>query len=118
MVRVDFARRGVPWARLLLESGSREAPLNLAPRHRAGAAASLLVGLGLIARRPRFAAIGAAALIASNWGLYRLIWRRRGAAQATAAVGLHLIHHLTAVAAAGAGLARHLVERKRRSTSA
>ena len=118
MVRVDFARRGVPWTRLLLESGSKGAPLNLAPRHRAGAVASLLVGLGLIARRLRFAALGAAALIALNLGLYRLIWRRRGPAQAAAAVGLHLIHHLTGVAAAGGGLAGHLIERKRGSTSA
>jgi hypothetical protein len=118
MVRVDFARRGVPWTRLLLESRSRDAPLNLAPRHRAGAAASLLAGLGLIARRPRLAALGISALIALNWGLYRLIWRRRGPAQAAAAPGLHLIHHLTAVVAAGAGLAGHLIERRRGSTSA
>jgi hypothetical protein len=109
MVKVDFARRGVPWTRLLLERGRPRATLNLAPRHQASAAASVLVLIALVGRRPRLALTGILALVALNRGLYGLIWRRRGPGQAVTAVGLHLVHHLTTIAAAVGGVAGHLL---------
>ncbi len=110
MVRVDFSNRGVPWTRLLLESErGGGGPLNLSPRHLAGTVASLTAIGGVLARRPRATALGLAALLGLNAGLYALIWRRRGPAQAAAALILHPIHHLTAAAAGAVGLARHLL---------
>jgi Glycosyl transferase family group 2 len=108
MVRVDFSRRGVPWTELVLESDRRGRPLNLAPRQLAATLASLIVVGGILARRPRTAALGLVAALALNADLYRLIWRRRGPWQATAALVLHPIHHLTATAAGAVGLVRHL----------
>ena len=108
MVRVDVCRRGIPWTRLLLESGRTSTTLNLGPRHLAAVAASILAAAGILARRPRLLALGTGSLVASNAALYRLIWRRRGPAEALLAPGLHLIHHLSAVFAAAVGLARHL----------
>jgi hypothetical protein len=113
MIRVDFARRGVPWTRLVLEAGRGSDALNLAARHRAGMAASVVAAAGLAGGRPRVALAGAAALVGLNAPLYSLIWRRRGPGQAAAAVGLHLIHHLTGAVAAAGGLAGHLVAPRR-----
>jgi hypothetical protein len=109
MVRTDFARRGLPWARLVLESGRSSAALNLSVRHRAAAAASVAAVAGLLGRRPRLALVATLALVGLNARLYRLIWLRRGPAQALAAVPLHLIHNLCAVTAAAGSLAAHLL---------
>jgi Glycosyl transferase family 2 len=106
MVSTDFARRGLPWAELLLERGHGSTALNLAPRHRASALASLAVAGGLVARRPRLAGAGAIALLALNARFYRLLLRREGPVRAAAGVGLHAAHHLTGVAAAATALAR------------
>jgi GT2 family glycosyltransferase len=109
MVRTDFAGRGVPWTRLLLEAGEPSSALNLSPRHRLGAALSMIVAGALALRRPRLALAGVLAMIGLNGRLYALIWRRRGPVEATLAVPLHIVHHLTAAAAAAAGLAAHLL---------
>ena len=113
MVRVDFARRGVPWTRLMLERGRAGVGLNLAPRHRASAAASVLAVAAAAARRPRLALAGVLALVVLNLRLYVLIWRRRRPAEALLAIPLHLIHHLTGVAAAAGGLGAHILGRGR-----
>ncbi|HYU59181.1 MAG TPA: glycosyltransferase [Solirubrobacterales bacterium] len=104
-VRTDFARRGVPWVRLLIER--REVPddLNLAWHHRASAAASVL-GLGaLVARRPGAAAGAAVALVLLNRSFYSLLMRRRGPGQAAAGVALHALHHAVGAASLPAGAA-------------
>ena len=104
-VRTDFARRGVPWVRLLVER--REVPddLNLAWRHRASAAAAVIGLAAVAARRPAVALGSAAALVSLNRSFYALLLRRRGAAQAAAGVGLHAIHHAVGAASIPAGLA-------------
>jgi glycosyltransferase involved in cell wall biosynthesis len=102
MIRTDFARRGLPWAELVLERGGGCNVLNLGPRHRLSA----LAALGLLARRPRLAAASAAALLVLNRRFYALLLRREGPARAAAGVGLHAVHHLTGVAAAATALAR------------
>jgi GT2 family glycosyltransferase len=104
-LRTDFARRGVPWVRLLVER--REVPddLNLAWRHRASAAAAVVGLAGVAARRPAIVLGAAAALVSLNRSFYALLLRRRGAAQAAAGVGLHAIHHAVGAASIPAGLA-------------
>lgn len=123
MVATDFARRGVPWVRLELERpgggrpgrGGRSggAPLNLGPRHRLSALASL--GGAVAAARGRRTALAAAtlALLALNRSFYMLLVRRLGP---RAALGppLHALHHLTAVAAVPVGALAHLLDRRRR----
>jgi cellulose synthase/poly-beta-1,6-N-acetylglucosamine synthase-like glycosyltransferase len=111
MVRIDFARRGVPWARLLLDSGGASPGLNLAPRHLAGSAASLAIAAGLLLRRPRLLALGLGALLAAQAPFYRLVWRRRGPGQAAASVPLHVLHNLTGAAAGVVAVGAHLAER-------
>jgi glycosyltransferase involved in cell wall biosynthesis len=108
MVHTDFARRGLPWAELLLERGHGSDALNLGPRHRLSA----LAALGLLARRRRLAA--AAALLVLNRRFYALLLRREGPARAAAGVGLHAVHHLTGVAAAATALGRSARGRRAR----
>jgi hypothetical protein len=114
MVRTDFARRGLPWAELVLEGRGGTRALNLGPRHRLSALASLGIAAGLLARRPRLAAAGAGALLALNRRFYALLVRREGPVRAAAGVGLHAVHHLTGVAAAATAVARRGSSGRRR----
>jgi GT2 family glycosyltransferase len=98
MIRTDYQRRGLPWARLVLSSGRLPRALNLGWRYRLSAIASVIGVAALALRRPRAAALAILSLVALNAGFYRLLLRRRGASQAAAAIPLHLIHHLTAAA--------------------
>ena len=131
MVRTDFARRGVPWVALLLRSGqqreagagpagsghagtsSAAAALNLGWRHRASAAACATGVAGVLLRRPLAAVAALLVLLGANRDFYVLLARRRGVAEAAAGVGLHAVHHLTALAAVPAGVAVHLRDRRR-----
>ena len=108
MIHTDFARRGVPWADLLLERGRGSTALNLGTRHRLSA----LAALGLLARRPRLAS--AAALLVLNRRFYALLLRREGPVRAIMGVGLHAVHHLTGVAAAATALGRSARGRRAR----
>jgi GT2 family glycosyltransferase len=114
MVRTDFARRGVPWVRLVLERGGSTA-LNLGWRHRLSALACVAGVAALAARRPAPAAVALGTLLVLNAPFYALLARRRGRAEAALGVGLHAVHHLTSVAAVPAGVAAHVlsVERPR-----
>ena len=99
MVHTDFARRGVPWARLVLESRGRGRALNLSARHGAGSLLSLLAAIAALRRRPWQALAALAALAALNRRLYGLIIARSGPGGALAGVLLHAVHHLTGIAA-------------------
>ena len=130
MVRTDFARRGVPWVGLLLRSGQRReagagpagsdaatspaaTALNLGWRHRASAAACATGVAGVLLRRPLAAVAALLVLLGANRDFYVLLARRRGVAEAAAGVGLHAVHHLTALAAVPAGVVVHLRDRRR-----
>lgn len=112
MVTADFARRGVPWVRLMLRSGRGSTALNLGWRHRLSAALSAAGGAALLARRPGTAAVALAALLGLNHEFYGLLARRRGPGEAAVGVGLHVVHHLTAVAAVPAAVVLHLAEKR------
>ena len=103
MMCTDFARRGLPWAELLLERGGSNA-LNLGPRHRLSALAALGLVAGL--RRPRLAVASTTTLLVLNRRFYVLLLRREGPVRAAGGVGLHVVHHLTGVAAAATALGR------------
>lgn len=111
MARTDFSRRGLPWAELVLERRRGGGALNLGPRHRASTAAALVLLGGLLTRRPRMAALAAAAVVALNARLFGAVLRRRGPAQAAAALPLLVLHQLTGAAAALAALVRHASRR-------
>ncbi|MEX2449191.1 MAG: glycosyltransferase [Solirubrobacterales bacterium] len=111
MVRTDFARRGVPWARLLLAGGRGRGALNLGWRHRASAGAAVLLVFATLARRPRTALAAASGVAAINRGFYLLLLRRGGLPLLGAGIALHLVHQLVAVAALPAALAVHAYDR-------
>jgi GT2 family glycosyltransferase len=114
MVRTDFARRGIPWTRLLLEQGGGNTALNLGWRHRAAAAASVGLFAAVLARRPRLAAAALAADLVLDRDLYALLARRGGPRLMLAGIGLHQLHQLTAAASVPAALVLHALEGRRR----
>jgi GT2 family glycosyltransferase len=113
MVRTDFARRGLPWARLQLASGARSSALNLSLRHRASALASLAVLAGLLLRRGRVALAALAILAGLNARFYALLLRRGGPRLLAAGIPLHVLHHTTAASALGVAVIGRAAERRR-----
>jgi hypothetical protein len=112
MVRTDLLRRGAPWVALLLRTRRSSRTLNLGWPHRVSALAALAATLALVARRPRAAIAAASALVALNHPLYRLLLRRGGPRVAAAGIGLHVVHHLTGIAAVPLGVTQHLREHR------
>jgi GT2 family glycosyltransferase len=110
MVRTDFDRRGVPWARLLLREGSDRTALNLGWRRRASAVTSVVLLGSLLARRPRLATAALLANLALDRGLYALLGRRGGAKLLIAGIGLHQLHQLTAAASVPAAVVLEAME--------
>lgn len=108
MLHTDFARRGVPWVRLLLERGGSSSALNLGWRHRLSAASIATTAAALALGRPRVAFAAGAVFVALNRSFYILLLKRRGGMEAAVGIGLHALHHLTAVAALPVGVALHL----------
>jgi hypothetical protein len=107
MVRTDLLGRGVPWTVLLLEHRAVPSELNLGWRHRLSAGSSLGGAAGAVALEPLVVLGAVLAMIALNRDFYRLLVRREGPLPAAAGVGLHMVHHLTAVAALPIGVAAY-----------
>ena len=112
MIRTDFLRRGVPWIDLMLRHEETSAGLNLAWRHRASAAASLVAAGALLRGRPRVAACALLGLVALNTSFYGLLLRRRGPVEATLGVGLHAVHHVTGALSVPVGVVAHVRGRR------
>lgn len=112
MVRTDFGRRGVPWARLLLRQGAGSIALNLGWRRRASALSTLTLLVALLARRPRLALAALAGNLVLDRDLYALLARRGGARLLLAGVGLHQLHQLTAVASVPTALVLEVMEKR------
>jgi GT2 family glycosyltransferase len=110
MVATDFGRRGVPWARLLLQNGGGITVLNLGWRRRVSAVSSVALLGSLLARRPRLAAAALLTNLLLDRALYALLARRGGPKLLLAGVGLHQVHQLSAAASVPAALALHLAE--------
>jgi hypothetical protein len=99
MIRTDITRRALPWARLILERGSRPNDLNLKRDQRASAGLVVLACLSapLMLLRLESAALTVVALLAAivlNWTLYRFLARQGGVGFAVACVPLHLLYFL------------------------
>lgn len=108
MIKSDFARRGVPWARLLVERGSLLSPrgLSLGANERAGAllaCATLIAALGAAVWRSTPLLLLVAALLTlfvlANSRLFSWLSRIRGSWFAARVVPLHLIYNVVAVLA-------------------
>jgi GT2 family glycosyltransferase len=112
MVRGDVLHRAVPWLALLLKHGRLPTTLNLGWRHRLSALASVGVAGGVAARRSRLLGPSAALLLALNHTFYGLLWQKLGPRRAVLGVGLHVMHHLSAVAASPLALAVYLRARR------
>jgi Glycosyl transferase family 21 len=115
MVKTDFSHRAIPWLTLLLEGRAPSDELNLGWRHRASAGACLIAVASLATRRPAVAGVAGATFVALNAPFYRLLLQHRGAPHAVAGIGLHAVHHLTAVAAVPVAVAGHLMRTLRRT---
>jgi hypothetical protein len=103
MVVTDFLHRGVPWIGLLLEHGPGAARLNASRRSRLSAA-SCAAGLGAAATgRRSLALLFTAGFLELNLSFYSLLVRRGGLRTAFAGIALHILHNVTALAAAPVG---------------
>jgi len=97
MLRTDLVHRAVPWARLIAETRTAPADLNLRGEHRASVALVGVAGVALLLAigPPSLAAVAVAAILAVaalNRELYRFLRRERGFAFALACFPLHLLH--------------------------
>jgi hypothetical protein len=118
MVVTDMVLRGVPWTVLLLEHGPGAARLNASRRHRLSAALCAVAVAALAARRPRLALLPASGFLRINMSFYGLLMRRAGPRAALAGIGLHILHNLTALAAAPVGVVAFVTGRSRPSALA
>ncbi len=117
MVTTDFAARGVPWMRLVIEQRHVPRTLNLGLRERASVVAAVATCIGAVSRHPRLAVAGLAAQVALNRDLYSALHRGLGARGVVAGVGLHTLHELTAVCAVPAAIVVELGAQAMRSTA-
>jgi hypothetical protein len=113
MVYTDLFGRGIPWIRLLVRDPSNTSALNLGWRHRASAAASLVLVAGVVARRPRLVAGPLLLLCMLNGSFYAVLLRSRGWKQALAGVPLHALHHVAGAAAVPGTAILYVSERLR-----
>jgi len=110
--RTDFARRGVPWAELVVGGEAPADQLNLGWPHRLSALASLGALSALARRRWSHLVAALGALAALNRGFYALLWRRGGPVQLAAGVPLHVAHHVMSTVAFATALARAMRQRR------
>ena len=118
MIRSDFVRRGVPWARVLLDRGEFLEPrgLSLGISERVSALTSALFAVALLAaialQSASFAivaTIALAAFVIANARLFMRLLKLRGFLFAAAAVPLHIVYNITAVSALSWTLVTHRV---------
>lgn len=111
MIQTDFARRGVPWVRLLLDRRSSSTALNLGWGNRLSVLSAIAVVTALATRRAIPASVAFAALVVLNRSLFTLLVRRGGFRLAAAGVPLLVIHQLLAAAAVPTGAALYVRDR-------
>jgi GT2 family glycosyltransferase len=110
MIHVDFAKRALPWARLLLERKAWSADLNLRPDRRiaVGLAGAGFAGLLAGAIEPGFLAMTVGcwpAALAIERDFFTFLWRKQRSLM-LAGLALHLVH----LSAAASGFAVAVLE--------
>lgn len=112
VLETDLKHRGVPWTRLILHEGPNPAghTLNVKPRHRLCVLLALLAAVGgpvavlSGSAWPVWAALAAVlAIVALNFGFFRVLWRAAGPLVALAAVPLHVVFYLSNAVSAVSG---------------
>lgn len=110
MIHTDFARRAMPWIAMQVRNRRLSTALNLGWRHRISAVAAVAMVTG-VAVMPWRVPLGVLAVCGAggvltvlNRNLYRLLASRLGLVRGAASVGLHVLHHLVAVAALPIGV--------------
>lgn len=111
MIETDLLRRGVPWVALLLRTHRAGTGLNLGWRHRFSVAAALAAVSAAAARRASVMIGAIVALIMLNRRFYALLLRRRGARETVLAVGVDIVHRLTAALSVPVGGVAFAAER-------
>ena len=106
MIATDFARRGVPWVRLMAERREVPATAESRPTRARERGAALSPQLARGGPTPVPAAVAHAR--SRSTAISTAIARRLGARGLVAAVPLHVLHQLVAVAAVPAGVAASL----------
>lgn len=118
VLRTDFAHRGVPWSRLLVQEGSGPGgkALNLRAKEKICTGLAAVAALSVVAvalwRLPGLLRVGAAALgmvAVLNLGFYRALARSGGWWFPFAAFPLHVLYYLTNTVSAVSGWAVHHV---------
>ncbi len=121
MIISDFTRRGLPWARLLVERKMLLSPrgLSLGAGEQASAAlagGAIVTALGAILLKSSTLALAAVAFFAifaiANYGLLSWLRDRRGVGFAAAALPLHFIYTVNAVSSLIAGATVALLSRR------
>lgn len=97
MIKTDITDRALPWARLILESGTVPEDLNLRTGQRLSAllVAVALLSAVLLAARPEFWIVSVTSLlgvIGLNRRFYALLWRCGGLRLVIGSVPLHLLY--------------------------
>jgi len=120
MVSADLLRRGTPWVRLLLRRREFSTALNLGWRQRLSALLCIGLAVSLARSRPAHGAAALTGFLGLNHRFHLLLWRRAGVRTAALGVPLHVLHHLTAVAAVAVACGLELLDlpRARRGATA
>ncbi|MBL8057844.1 MAG: glycosyltransferase [Anaerolineales bacterium] len=118
LLHSDILARGVPWTRLILQTGRMPNDLNLRTASRLSVGLVYLALLALAAGAvwpPAWLAAGlAAALLAwLNRDVYAFFWRRRGPLFTVGAMGMHALYYGYNGLALALGLLLHLRDRAR-----
>lgn len=112
MIHTDFFHRAIPWIEMQIRSRRLSSSLNLGWRHRLSALACVATVL-TVAVRPLVAVMAMILLVTLNTRFYRLLALHQGSGAALVGIGLHIVHHLVAVAAIPFGIAAGLNPRRR-----
>ncbi|MBI5397565.1 MAG: glycosyltransferase family 2 protein [Verrucomicrobia bacterium] len=114
LIHTDFARRALPWTRLILRTHRLPNDLNVRVSGRASVAlaGSMAASLLLAPARPAFLGLAAGcglALLAINLPVYRFFARKRGLLFAIAAVPWHWLYFFYSGLAFALGFVQHVL---------
>ena len=117
MIETDIFRRGIPWTRLILRSGTMPNDLNVRWSQRCSVILLFMLVAALVFGAGYTALACALALIRLNWPFYRLVAKRMGLWFALRAMPLHFLFHFYCGVAFLLGASIHLLNPAERAPS-